>query len=252
MLRIFVSKIKNPYLNLAIEEYILTQFEKKPDDLYLLFYENENATVLGKTLELSEEVYAHKKSKHLIRRMSGGGSVVHFTGNLNYCFLANLETRKELFGIHDSYEKILGAVMLKMPWGLTKKGYSDISLSTHRGFKKISGNSQVRKRGWILHHGTFLYNLSRAATIQYYLRQPKKQPDYRENRSHQEFMIQQVPIQSRAKLIRCISMGFAKQFASKMCFQSLEFIDRAKLSILIQTQFQSLKKDFSNLIISSI
>ena len=52
---------------------------------------------------------------------------------------------------------------------------------------KFSGNSQQRKRTHFLHHGTLLcgFDLPRVAR---YLNSPERQPDYRRDRTHAEFV----------------------------------------------------------------
>ena len=54
-------------------------------------------------------------------------------------------------------------------------------------FNKFSGNSQRRKKNFLLFHGTFLLNFE-LATVEEFLRMPSRQPDYRQERSHDEFL----------------------------------------------------------------
>jgi len=60
---------------------------------------------------------------------------------------------------------------------------SDIAVDN----KKISGNAQARKKKYFLHHGTFLYDFD-IGKIPYYLKYPPKEPNYRKNRSHSDFL----------------------------------------------------------------
>jgi lipoate---protein ligase len=52
---------------------------------------------------------------------------------------------------------------------------------------KFSGNSQRRRKHYLLFHGTFLLNFD-LALISELLRMPSKQPDYRNSRRHDEFL----------------------------------------------------------------
>jgi lipoate-protein ligase A len=52
---------------------------------------------------------------------------------------------------------------------------------------KFSGNSQRRRRRFLLFHGTFLLNFN-LSLINELLPMPSKQPNYRENRAHAEFL----------------------------------------------------------------
>jgi lipoate-protein ligase A len=63
------------------------------------------------------------------------------------------------------------------------RGHTDLVI----GERKFSGNSQRRHKTFLLFHGTFLLNFD-LAWISDLLRMPSKQPAYRENRSHGEFL----------------------------------------------------------------
>ena len=63
------------------------------------------------------------------------------------------------------------------------KGHTDL---TYKG-KKVSGNAQRRKKHTLLFHGTILYNFD-LKKISTYLRTPKLMPQYRNNKSHQDFV----------------------------------------------------------------
>ena len=63
------------------------------------------------------------------------------------------------------------------------QGISDLAI----GGMKISGNAQRRKRNALLFHGTILYAME-SDLIARYLKQPAKQPEYREDRPHEAFL----------------------------------------------------------------
>jgi lipoate-protein ligase A len=63
------------------------------------------------------------------------------------------------------------------------QGHTDLTL---QGLK-FSGNSQRRKRRFLLFHGSFLLHLD-LALVEQALRSPSKQPSYRRNRSHKDFL----------------------------------------------------------------
>jgi lipoate-protein ligase A len=62
-------------------------------------------------------------------------------------------------------------------------GTSDLTLGGH----KVSGNSMRCKRNYFIYHGTLLYEMS-IEKISKCLGTPVRQPDYRDSRSHQEFL----------------------------------------------------------------
>ena len=67
--------------------------------------------------------------------------------------------------------------------GIETAGISDLAAAG----RKFSGNSQQRKRRFLLHHGTLLYafDLSRVGR---YLKAPARQPEYRAGRDHVAFL----------------------------------------------------------------
>ena len=208
------SKSKNPFYNLALEEYFLSYETKKIQNAYLFFYENINSIILGKTLNMTDEVYDHKKLPFVIRRASGGGSVVHGKGNINYGLLVSLEQYPQLLNISNSYKIILqqigNAAYKNLPVSI--RGISDICLQIGNENRKVSGNSQVRKKKWLLHHGTLLYSSSILSEINSYLRPPPRQPEYRNGKSHKDFMAKKVPILDKSKIIREIIKIVSNEF----------------------------------------
>lgn len=201
--------------NLACEDFFLKS-EKNPQALYLFFYENFPALVLGKSLELDQEVWRHKRHPPVYRRISGGGSVLHAPGNLNYSLFLSLETFPELMNVQLSYEKILNGIASALGPQVSRQGYSDLVILCRGQLRKFSGNAQARKRGWIMHHGTLLYSKEAIRRIPYYLRPPPKEPEYRKGRRHAEFMTNVLPVYSRAGLIRRVRYGLAEAFNAEL------------------------------------
>jgi lipoate-protein ligase A len=85
--------------------------------------------------------------------------------------------------IHASYRAILKrlAACLGVE-GLSHRGFSDLAL----GERKVSGNAQRRKSRTLLHHGTLLYDFDLEAMAAV-LKDPSRQPDYRNRRVHADF-----------------------------------------------------------------
>jgi lipoate-protein ligase A len=67
--------------------------------------------------------------------------------------------------------------------GVEVRGHTDLAI----GGLKFSGNAQRRRKRFLLFHGTFLLDFDLGA-VEKYLRLPSKQPDYRRNRSHADFL----------------------------------------------------------------
>ncbi len=123
----------------------------------------------------------------VLRRSSGGGTVLQGKGCLNYTLILSKE-RPEIPDLRRSYQFILGRVIAALKAlniEAVCRPLSDIALAKNN--KKISGNAQKRSKKFILHHGTLLYGFD-LKKIADYLTMPKDVPEYRQNRSHLEFV----------------------------------------------------------------
>ncbi|MCC6152777.1 MAG: lipoate--protein ligase family protein, partial [Candidatus Hydrogenedentes bacterium] len=63
------------------------------------------------------------------------------------------------------------------------KGTSDLAVAG----RKISGNAQRRRKHFILHHGTLLYDMG-PELMERYLIEPGDRPQYRGERTHRGFV----------------------------------------------------------------
>ena len=64
------------------------------------------------------------------------------------------------------------------------KGFTDLTIDS----RKVSGNAQYRRRNVVLFHGTFLIGLD-LALVEELMDLPSVAPDYRNRRSHTEFLM---------------------------------------------------------------
>ncbi len=150
-LELLVSKSNIPSVNLAFEEYLLTQ---KKD--YLLFYINSDAVVLGKHQNPWKEIDMDYCSKHgieVLRRLSGGGTVFHDLGNINFSYIRSKQ--KDFVNFREHIEP-LSRVLTQMGIENRITDRNDIFIAD----KKISGNAEhlSQSNSRILHHGTLLFN----------------------------------------------------------------------------------------------
>lgn len=143
---------KDPYYNLAFEEYILRNFR---DGDYLLLWQNDNAAVIGKHQSVLKEISLKKAGElgvNIARRITGGGAVYHDLGNLNYSFITDFFMDQEI-----DYEKIIGPVVRaleKKGIRAVRTGRKDIEIEG----RKFSGSAQRIIDGRLLHHGTLLFD----------------------------------------------------------------------------------------------
>lgn len=158
---VFVSKLSNPYLNLALEDYIYTQMPlpASGNANRLMFYVNTPCVVIGKNQNPWNEVnlpLLNSLRIPLVRRRSGGGTVVHDTGNVNYSFM----TSKAKFDRHVFANLVTRAVNgiegLELRIRVTERG----DIVTEGQNLKVSGSAYKLSKGKSYHHGTMLLSLN--------------------------------------------------------------------------------------------
>jgi lipoate-protein ligase A len=175
--------------NLALDEALLLQTEESGGEWLRLWEWPTLAVVLGAAGRLAEDVNEAAclaDGVPILRRASGGGTVLLGRGCLLFSLILSYDRAAELTEILSSYRYILGhirdALTLLQP-DLDVAGPSDLAF----GGRKVSGNSQQRKRRHLLHHGTLLYDFE-LERVGRYLHLPERQPDYRARRPHGDFL----------------------------------------------------------------
>lgn len=122
----------------------------------------------------------------VLRRVSGGATVLAGPGCLMYALVLDYRLRPDLRAVDNAHRWVLGklATALK-PFApeLNCRGTSDLAI----GSLKVSGNSARCRREHILYHGTLLYDFP-LPLIERCLKQPPRMPDYREGRPHERFI----------------------------------------------------------------
>jgi lipoate-protein ligase A len=179
-----------PEENIALDELLLLKAEAGDMGESLRFWEaNKYFVVLGRAGKIEDECFRDKclsDGVKIIRRASGGGTVLEGPGCINYSAVLAYDSHREYRDIRGSYDAILGNICSN----LGKCGYraeimpiSDIAI----GKKKISGNAQARKKKYFLHHGTFLYDFD-IDKVSKYIKHPAAEPEYRKGRRHGAFI----------------------------------------------------------------
>lgn len=153
----------DPFFNVATDEYI---FKTIQEDCFML-WRNDNAIVVGKHQNTLAEINLDFVKEHniqVVRRLSGGGTVYHDMGNLNFSFTQTGKTSALVD--FKKYTQPIVEVLQKLGVDAKFTGNSDLMI----GDKKISGNAEHVFKNKILHHGTLLFtseikNLSGALKI---------------------------------------------------------------------------------------
>jgi lipoate-protein ligase A len=189
--------------NLACDEALLDWCENESDEEILRFWESpETFVVVGYANKIATEVNVENcraKSIPIFRRCSGGGTVLQGKGCLNYTLILRIAENSPLASISTANKFIMehnrAAIQSLHPCFQIDGpvfNISVISISGHTdltiGELKFSGNSQRRHKNFLLFHGTFLLDFN-LALVGKFLQTPSQQPEYRNRRRHEEFLM---------------------------------------------------------------
>ena len=166
MSRLVISNQFEPYLNIAVENYLLSQPSDGEVTMYL--WRNRRTVVIGRNQNPFSECDVQRLEAdggYLMRRKTGGGAVYHDTENLNFSFVVPYE----------SYDvaRQLGVVQAAVAsYGLSTEvsGRNDVLCEG----RKFSGNAFAKSRHARLHHGTILINVSTTEMQRYLKPHPAK------------------------------------------------------------------------------
>jgi lipoate-protein ligase A len=149
--RILTTRTTDPFLNLALEEYLLDHLQ--PQECILYLWQNQNTVVIGRHQNPWRECKVEELEREggrLARRISGGGAVFHDLGNLNFTFLlprADYDLTRQL-------QVIVGAAR-QLGIRAEQSGRNDITVDG----RKFSGNAFYLRRDRAFHHGTILVSV---------------------------------------------------------------------------------------------
>lgn len=142
---------RDPFFNIAAEEYLVKTLES---DCFMVWLNNPSV-VTGKHQNALAEVnvpFIHQHEIPVIRRISGGGTVYHDPGNINFTFISAGQKEKLV-----DYEKFLTPILEVLNnMGIPAKTGGKNAILVND--LKISGNSEHVFQNKVLHHGTLLFS----------------------------------------------------------------------------------------------
>lgn len=208
----YISRSSDPYINLSIEHYLLQK--SHPESSILFLYVNRPSVIIGRNQNPWMEVNlallnaastpANSPSRieneppglgdvDLVRRRSGGGTVFHDGGNVNWTVIspaatftrdkhAEMVTRAlrscgvSRSRVNERHDIVLdqGTSNFSGTWGSNENTHSTPWQSDTIRPLKVSGSAYKLTRARALHHGTALLNSPNLHTIPSYLRSPAK------------------------------------------------------------------------------
>lgn len=170
-----------------IDDQILTNCHK---DLEAeIFIPEETLVVLGNANDPEKECHlAHCKEDRVpvLKRYGGGGAVVLHSG----CLVVSLGLWVKDYFRNDFYfcqvnKALISSLSAFHPdlEGVYQDGISDLCFEG----KKIAGTSLFRSRNYLLYQASILFD-PKIELIERYLKHPTKEPEYRQKKSHRDFV----------------------------------------------------------------
>ena len=189
--------LDTPAENLALDEALLEAAEAgELDGGVLRLWESPRYfTVLGRSSSADVEVNlsaCQLDEVPVLRRCSGGGTIVAGPGCLMYALVLSLADHPYLQAIAQAHDYVLDKIAQQLTTERVTAihaGVSDLAIrsseATH--WQKFSGNAMRLKRKYLLYHGTLLYDFD-LRRAERWLATPTRTPDYRGERRHEEFI----------------------------------------------------------------
>ena len=140
------------YYNFGLEYYFTV--EKKLPDTVFLFWRTTPTLMVGKYQNVLEEInkpYADAHGIHIVRRMSGGGTIYTDPGGWQFTFIQHREAEEIQF--HQYIAPVIDA-LAELGVHAAFNGRNDLTIDG----KKFSGNAQYRLGDSIVHHGSLLFD----------------------------------------------------------------------------------------------
>jgi lipoate---protein ligase len=200
-----------PQANLALDEALVDALEEDGGEETLRFWESPTPfLVLGHGNRTATELQleaCHRLRIPILRRCSGGGTVLQGPGCFNFALALVIPESGPLAHITGTNRYVMNrhqavfARLLDQP--VAVQGDTDLALaecgnenvliplpppvSPTERWLKFSGNAQRRKRRALLFHGSFLLDLD-LDLLNQLLPHPSQEPAYRRQRAHADFL----------------------------------------------------------------
>lgn len=153
---VYLSLSRDSVMNLAFEEYLLSVIG--PGQTILFLYENDPAVIVGRFQNPWKECrtgLARRTGTPVIRRISGGGTVIHGPGNLNYSVISGRQAPEKDLNL-SCIIRALSSIDLLVQGNDRYDLLIRLPDDPESGLFKISGSAFRQTSGVSMHHGTLL------------------------------------------------------------------------------------------------
>jgi lipoate-protein ligase A len=174
--RLLNLEFNDPYLNMAIEESILLAVNEGLSPNTIRFWRNAKSVVIGRFQNVTDEVNVEACKVYgvkILRRFTGGGTVYHDCGNLNWTFVISYHSKLYPKTLSDLYDSTCKVVIEGLKYLGVEAEFKPPNSILVKG-KKISGLAAYIKKNAVLCHGTLLIDAD-LAILSKVLSQPRYQ-----------------------------------------------------------------------------
>jgi lipoate---protein ligase len=176
--------------NLALDEALLIAAQEHGAGPVLRVWEpTALAVVLGASCRVRDDVnveLCRAEGVTLARRSSGGGTVLVGPGALSFTVVLPADAGLGLHAVDTAQAFVLDRFAQALRYSgqpVEVRGHGDLTLHE----RKFAGSAQRRLRDWVLVHLSLLYDFP-VEPIARYLKNPSRRPQYREDRTHEQFV----------------------------------------------------------------
>jgi len=139
--------------NIATDAWLLAHLHA--DEPVVALWQNKRAVIVGQNQNAWAEVnkaYTDENDIQVVRRVTGGGAVYHDLGNLNFSLIVPVASSADV-NFSTFVEPVVRALH-NMGIPVEVNGRNDLVIEG----KKVSGNAQRYQGGYLMHHGTLLFD----------------------------------------------------------------------------------------------
>ena len=162
-MNVYVAQSTDPFYNLAVENWLFRDMLNDTPILYL--WQNDPCVVIGRAQNPWRECNINALNTvkvPVIRRQSGGGTVYHDLGNLNYTVIAPKTNYDKINNLNMIIEVLASIGVSAFP-----SDRNDILVEYQGDDYKISGSAFRETKDKAFHHGTLLINTQTQDLYQY-------------------------------------------------------------------------------------
>ena len=184
--------LTDPAENLAVDEAMLELIDQatgEPLEVLRLWNFESPVVVIGRASKIAEEVnqeFCEASNIPILRRTSGGTAVTAGPGCFMYSLVLCLRQRPHLRNVDIAHRYVMETIREALSVHVGEIQFQGTCDLTWRA-RKFSGNSLRVGRDAILYHGTILFDYP-LDLIGSSLGIPPRQPEYRGDRTHMDFV----------------------------------------------------------------